>query len=182
MPQSKSVFRARRHNSVRLLSALCHKVVYHNSDIRFVAPQNEGRSAQYLIRRIYSRNKSLRGGFLVTRSSVYLSSGVKSAYFFVFQSGIHVQRIYAVVFYRVSVAHYIAVFKPRNGTVHLLLRFVRHGGGHSLHVNFVCVQALGFEKNLMSVLVFEPDNLCFYRGAVSRTRGGNVAVVQRRTV
>ena len=68
------------------------------------------------------------------------------------------------------------------GAVHFFLQIVRERGGKPLHVYFRRVRAFGFQKELVAFFIGKAHHLGFDRRAVTRTRRGDRAVVERRAV
>mgnify|MGYP001851183347 CR=1 FL=1 len=182
LPQRQAVFRARGHHAVGFVRSLRHEVVDEHADIRLIAPQNEGRQSAQFERRVQPRNQSLRRRLFVAARAVDLPRGVQSFHLLEFEGGEHVQRVDAVVFDGVGVSHDLAMFQPLHRAVHLLLQIVGERGGKPLHIHFGGVRALGFEEELVPLLVGKADDLSLDGRAVARSRGGDRSVIEGRAV
>ena len=176
------MFRAGSHHSVRFVRAFRDEIVDQNADICLIAPQNDGIFAAERERGVQACDQSLRRRLFVAARAVDLPRGVKVFHLFEFQRGKEVERVDGVVLDGVGIAHDLAVFQPLDRVVHFLLYLVRQGSGHALHVNFVRVRALGFQKELVAVLIRKPNYFVLDGGAVPRTYALDHARIQRRTV
>ena len=100
----------------------------------------------------------------------------------ILQRGVYGQRVDAVVFDGVGIAHDLYMFQPRHGAVHGQLHVVRQRRAHALHVHLVRARAFGFQKDLVPFLVGKAHHLVFDGRAVARSRALDDARIQRRAV
>ena len=99
-----------------------------------------------------------------------------------FQRAFEFGGIDGVVFDGVAGAHHLGVFEAGNRFQNLQLHFDRQRSAHAVDVDFVRVQAFGFEEELVRVLVGKLDDLVFDRRAVARADGLDLAAVHGRAV
>ena len=88
----------------------------------------------------------------------------------------------AVIFDGIGVFNDHTVFQSRDRSVHSLLNVVRHGGRHTVYIDFIGPPAFRFHKDMMAVLFPELDHLVFNGGAVSGTGTFNDARIYGRPV
>ena len=74
------------------------------------------------------------------------------------------------------------MLQSRDGAEKLLLHICWQAGRHTLHIYFIGMQSLRFEKELMPLLVGETRNLRLDRGAVARADALDDAVCHRSAV
>src|SRR5579875_2257882 len=57
-----------------------------------------------------------------------------------------------------------------------------HGSGHAVDVDFISIQALGLQENLVLMFIRELDDFVFNRGAITRAQALDLPRVKRRTM
>ena len=62
----------------------------------------------------------------------------------------------------------MCLFKAFDSSNHLALNVKRQTGGYAVRIQLIGLQALWFDKNLVTGFVGKPDNLVFYGGAIAR--------------
>jgi hypothetical protein len=75
-----------------------------------------------------------------------------------------------------------ASFEALDPPEHLVLDVARQTGRDAVDVDLQRVAALGFQEQLVAVLVGEPHDLVFDRRAVAGAAGADLAAVHRRAV
>ena len=78
-------------------------------------------------------------------------------------------RIDGVVLDSVAGTDHLGALQTGDGGHHRLLHVDRHAGGHAVDVDFIGVQALGLEEDLVAGLIRELDDLVLDGRAVART-------------
>ena len=88
-------------------------------------------------------------------------------------------RIDGVVLDRVPGPDHLGIFQARNRRHHRRLDIDRHAGGHAVHVDFVCIQTLRFQEDLVPRLVRKLDDLVFNGRAVARADAFDLTAIER---
>ena len=81
---------------------------------------------------------------------------------------VQLPRIDRIIFNGVAGPDHLGAFQTRDRSQHRRLHIDRHAGRHAVHVHLVGIQAFRFEKNLVTGLVRELDDLVFDRRAIPR--------------
>src|SRR5579884_3473781 len=92
-------------------------------------------------------------------------------------SGLH-----HVIFNGITGPDHFCVLKSRDGFHHRYLNINGHGSGHAVDVDFISIQALGLQENLVLKFIRELDDFVFNRGAITRAQALDLPRVKRRTM
>ena len=179
LSKQESVFSPAGHHPVRLMVFLRDEIVDQKTYISVGAGKLERLLTFEEKRRVYAGDESLRRRLLVTGGAVELTGAVKTAYLLETERVVELGRIYAVVFYRVGVAHYHRVLKAREGVEHLLLNVGGKRRGKALQIKLLRVLAERLDEKLMAALVRESYDLVFDARAVSRSHALDHSAVKR---
>ena len=107
-------------------------------------------AARQLAGRVHAGDQALAAGLLVARSAVDLAGQVQA------RDGLHLQRVVQfarvdrIVLDGVAGADHLGVLEPGNRRDHRRLHVDRHAGGHAVDVDFVGVEALRLQKDLVT--------------------------------
>src|SRR5579885_1503539 len=76
---------------------------------------------------------------------------------------------------------HLGVLEPRNRCHHSGLHVDRHARRHTVDINFIRVQPLWLQEDLMPRLIWKFDDFIFNRRAVSRTHAFDLPAVKGRS-
>src|SRR5262245_6712200 len=99
-----------------------------------------------------------------------------------FQRRRQLRRLNEVVLDGVAGSHDRGALQTREGADDLLLNLLRKRHREPVDVDLLDIQSLGFEIDLMSLLVGEPHDLVFERRTVPRTDAADLAIEQRTLI
>ena len=110
---------------------------------------------------MHARNKPLRGGFLIPGGAVDLTCTVEARYSVQLQRGAQCAGVDVVIFHCISRHHHLhprqSIHLSQHGELHVGRKRCRNPVG----INQFGIQALGLQKNLMSITVAKPVDLVF---------------------
>jgi len=182
LTKQQSVLGARSHHSIRFVIFLRYEVIDQNADITFRSVHGKSFLPADFSCCIDSGHKSLHGSFFVAGTSVELSAGKKSLDILKFQTVLDLSGIDTVVFDRICITNDLHVFQTGDRVVHRILHIFRKRTRHSGQIHFVGIQAFGFNKYLMALLVGKSHYFIFDRRTIARTYTFDHSRKQRRSV
>ena len=169
-------------HAVGLAGSLADEVVDEDGGVGFAAVEGERRLAFDGEGGVDAGHESLAGGFLVAAGAVDLSGEVEAADFAGFEGALELGGVDGVVLDGVAGAEHLGRFEAGDGGEDGELDVDGERGAHAVEVDLVGVEALGFEKELVGVLVGKLDDLVFDGGAVARADGVDLAAVHGRAM
>src|SRR5579859_6670110 len=95
---------------------------------------------------------------------------------------VQLARIDGVVLNGVTWADHLGALETGDRSDHGFLDVDGHAGGHAVYVDFVGVEALGLEKNLVTWFIRKFDDLVFDGRAVARADALDLAAIERGTM
>ena len=119
---------------------------------------------------------------LVARGAVDLPGEKEAPYGFRLERRFQIAGIEIVVFDRIPRAHDVRLLEPPNRADQLELDVERQAGRDAVRVDFVRIQPLGLEKDLVAGLSREAVDLVFDRRTVAWADALDYAGEHRRTV
>src|SRR6266702_1445277 len=132
--------------------------------------------------RIEPGDQALPRRFLVPGRAVDLAGQEQAHDALGLQRRLKLSRIDMVVFDGVAGPHHLRALEPGNRRQQLPLHFFRQRRRDSVGIDRRIVQALGLEKNLMSVALAEADDFVLDRRTIARTAAADLARIHRRAV
>ena len=180
--EGEAEFGAAGEHAVRFRRGLGDEVVDHDADVGLVACQDESLFALDFEGGVDAGDEALAGGFFVAGGAVDLAGEVEAFDEAGFEGGVDLVGGGEVVFDGVAPAEDLGVFEAFNGVDDFDLDVFGEGGGDAVAVDFVGVEAFGFEEDLVAVFVGEADDFVFDAGAVAWAAGEDLAGVHRRAV
>ncbi len=141
-----------------------------------------GGSLLHLQRRVDAGHQSLARGFFVAGGAVDLAAEEQARDLAGFERALQFRGIDGVVFDGVAGPQHLGVLEAGDRLQNLQLDFDRQGSAHAVDVNFVRVQALRFEEELVHFLVGKLHDLVFDRRTVARADRLDLSAVHGRAV
>ena len=182
LAEQQSIFRARRHHSIRLIGSLRHQIVDQHTDICLRAFEHQRFIALDHHRRVDPRHQSLRRRLLISRRSVRLPRREQPVDHFELERRLQLQRIDAIILDRIARTHDLRPLEPGDRVQKFDLHVHGHARRHALHIILLRSKSLRLEKQLMTILVGEPNDLRLDRRTISRSDPFDHSVRHRRPV
>src|SRR6516165_1143802 len=131
---------------------------------------------------IYACHEALRGGLLVSRRAVDLTSEKQAADPLRLERARQLGRLDEIVFDGITRAQQHRVFEPRKRVNQLRLHVSRKRHGEAVDVDLARVGALRLEEELMTLFVRKSNDLVFERRAVAWADAADLSVEQWRSM
>ena len=180
LTKEDAILRAGGEHTVWLVNTLGDEVVDEDANIRLVARENERLFATNLADGIDSRNETLTGGLLVTRRAIDLPCHEEILENLAFEAMAELRRVEEIVFYGIARADDLHVFQTGNLLQRTELYIHGQRATEAIEVELDSVLALGFEEELVLILIGEVDELGLDAWAIARTDALYRPVVERR--
>ena len=180
--EGEAEFGSAGEHAVGFGGGLGDKVVDHDADVGLVACEDESFFILDFEGGVYAGDEALAGGFFVAGGAVELAGEVEAFDQSCFERGVDLMRWGEVVFDGVAPAEDFGVFEAFDAVDDFELDVFGEAGGDAVAVDFVGVEAFGFEEDLVAVFVGEADDFVFDGWAVAWAAGLDLAGVHWRAV
>ena len=168
LAQGQPVFGAAREHAVRLGRTARDQIVDQHADIGLAALRAPGILPARLQRGIRAREQTLGRGLLITGRAVDLSGEEQAREEFALQAALQVARIEEVIFDRVSGSRDVRALEAGDRAHELALHVEGEARGDAVRIDFVSVESLGFDEDLVRELVGVAHDLVLDRRTIAR--------------
>ena len=175
--EGEAEFGAAGEHAVGFGGGFGDEVVDHDADVGLVAGEDEAVFALDFAGGVDAGDEALAGGFFVAGGAVDLAGEEEAFDEAGFEGCVDLMGGGEVVFDGVAEAEDFGVFEAFDGADDFGLHIFGEAGGDAVAVDFVGVEAFGFEEDLVGVLVGEADDFVFDGGAIAWAAGGDLAGV-----
>ena len=159
--EQEAVFCAGGEHAIGFIDTFGDEIVNQDSEVGLAAVKNKVRAILQFAGGIDAGDESLPGGFFVAGGAVDLSGEIESFDSASFERGVQLGGGSEVIFNRVAVAHDLSIFAAWDAADDLILNIAWEAGGDTVAIDFLCVAAFRFEKDLMGLFFGEADNFVF---------------------
>ena len=181
LPKEKSVLCPRGEHPVGFASdTLGHEIVNQDPDIGLISTQPEGFSTAKAGNRVHAGHQALRCGLLVTGRPIDLTCQKEPRHPTSLERVTELERVDIIILDRIARSDNLRVFEARNRAHHRDLYLEGKRCGKTIWIDLECVEALGFEEDLMAISVGKPDDLILDGRAVARSSALDSTTVNRR--
>ena len=182
LAEEEAVLGAGGEEAVGFGGAFGDQIVDHDGEVGLAALQQERGATGGLERGIGTGDEALAGGFFITGGAIDLSGEVEAGDALRFESGMELGGRAVIILHGIAGADDLGVFEAGDGPDEVVLDLEGQGGGDAVDVEFAGVAALGFEEDLVPLLLRKAHHLVLHRGAVARSDTLNVAGIHGRLV
>ena len=180
LPQQYAILGPRGEHTVGLVNPLGHQVVNQHSDIGLRTPEDERSLAAELQHCVDASHQPLAGGLLVARGTVDLASKIEVLHPLGLKCIYQLRRREVVILNGIARLEDAGLLKTLDTVQRLELHLDGQRRRESVEVPRLRPPALGFDKQLVVVLVSEALDLVLNGGAVARSTTLDAAGEKRR--
>ena len=169
-------------HAIGFIDATCHKIVGEYSHVCRLATQNKSILVLQSEGGTCACYQALSGRFFVAGCAIDLTSKEEPLDGFGFEPWLKLVGWAKIVFDCIAITHDLGVFQTWNHAHHLILNVAGQGGRNAVYVDLKGVASLGFEEQLMTVLVRETNHFVLDRRTIAWAGRLDLARVHRCTM
>ena len=182
VPECQPMLRAAGEHPVGLIHAASHEVVDQNADVGILAFEHERLAAGGRERRVGPRHEPLGRSLLIARRAVDLAREKEAPGPLALERGQELIRRAVVIFDGVAIPHDHGPLEAGHHPHHRVLNIAGQARGDPVDVDLPRVPPFGLEKELVTLLVGEANDLVFDARAVPRPPRLDLAGEHRRAM